>query len=382
MIMIKSKKITVVFQGYIDPIKLGSGATDGTDFLYNLAQTKAALPKAKIVLSTWNSFEFPADYNTAEKLGVDQLVLNTDPGGLPNIRFGFDAPNNANRQIASAAAGMALVDTKYALKLRADSFLTSDNLLKVYESYLNAVQRGAPALNSDTLTTKNKANKQKSKANKPKNKKTNSNKLGRKQNKKYSPIAVASFFTIDPSIYQHMAYHVSDWVQFGRRKVLQEYWSVKPMTKKNASYFENNDHDKEATFYDEQFRTRLAVEQHIAVKYAKARGYEVPSLYNETDESILEGHSKFLAEHFMVLDLDQIGLVFPKYDWVKEDEFAVINCVNHEDWYRLFSDYWQINAPDQNLLAAADQRQALKRSIADNVSVDQVTISQIYAQQS
>ncbi len=380
--MIKSKKITVVFQGYIDPKKLGSGATDGTDFLYNLAQTKVALPKAKIVLSTWNSFEFPADYNTAEKLGVDQLVLNSDPCGLPNIRFGFDAPNNANRQITSASAGMALVDTKYALKLRADSFLTSSNLLTIYDHYLDAVQRGAPAIDSDTLTTKNKTKKQKSKNEKLNKTKTSSNKLGKKRNKKYSPIAVASFFTIDPSIYQHMAFHVSDWVQFGRRKVLQEYWAVKPMTKKNATYFEDNDHDKEASFYDDQFRTRLAVEQHIATKYAQARGYKVPKHYNETDQSILKGYNRFLAEHFIVLDLDQIGLVFPKYDWVKNDDFAVINCVNHEDWYRLFNDYWQINAPNQELLEAADQRQALKRNIANNITADNVTISQIYTQYS
>lgn len=179
--MIKSKKITVVFQGYIDPNKLGSGATDGTDFLYNLAQTKAALPKAKIVLSTWNSFEFPPEYNTAAKLGVDNLILNPDPGGLPNIRFGFDAPNNANRQIASASAGMALVATKYALKLRVDSFLTSANLLSIYDDYIKAVQRGAPQLNSDTLSAKARTKKQKSQK-------------GKKSNKKYSPIAVASFY--------------------------------------------------------------------------------------------------------------------------------------------------------------------------------------------
>lgn len=370
--MIKSKKITVVYQGYIDPDKLGSGNTDGTDFLYNLSQTKAALPDAKIILSTWNSFEFPAQYNTAQKLGVDSLILNEDPGGLPNIRFGFDAPNNANRQITSAAAGMALVDTKYALKLRADSYLTNANLLSIYDQYLEAVQRGAPQRDSDTLISKKSSSKSKTK-NKAK-------KLGKKVNKKYSPIAVANFFTIDPSLYQHMAYHVSDWLQFGRRKVLQEYWSVKPMTTKNATYFENNAHDMEATFYDDQFRTRLAVEQHIAANYAKSRSYKVPNLYNETDETILAGHDRFLAEHFMVLDIDQLGLSFPKYDWVKNDEFAVLNCVNHEDWYRLFTDYWQVESPNQALLQAGDERQALKRNAAASITTNQLSINQIYPQ--
>ena len=126
--MIKSKKITVVYQGYIDPDKLGSGNTDGTDFLYNLTQTKAALPDAKIILSTWNSFEFPAQYKTAQKLGVDRLILNEDPGGLPNIRFGFDQTNNDNLIITVAAAGMAVVDPKYALNLSASSYVTSANV--------------------------------------------------------------------------------------------------------------------------------------------------------------------------------------------------------------------------------------------------------------
>ena len=381
--MIKSKKITVVFQGYIDPDKLGSGATDGTDFCYNLAQTKAALPKAKIVLSTWNSFEFPPEYNTAAKLGVDKLILNPDPGGLPNIKFGYDTANNVNRQITSTSAGMALVNTKYALKMRTDSFLTSANLLRLYDEYLQAVQRGAPQSGSETLNVKNKDKSSKLSAKQPKsltasNKKSTNNTQSGKRNKKYAPIAVTSFFTIDPSVYEHMAYHISDWVQFGRRKTLQEYWSVKPMRKKNATYFENHDQNDVAVFSDNQFRTRLAVEQHIAIKYAKARGYPVPSQYNDIDEGILQGHQRFLAEHFIVLDLEQFGLSFPKYDWVKNDDFMALNCINHEDWYRLFNDHWRIDSPNQALLDAADQRQALKRDSATKVAAEQLTMSRIY----
>lgn len=374
--MIKSKKITVVFQGHIDSSALGSGATDGSDFLYNLAQTKAALPKAKIILSTWNSFEFPPEYNTAAKLGVDKLILNTDPGGLPNIKFGYDTPNNANRQIASTTAGMALVTTKYALKLRTDSFLNGANLLRIYDNYLDAIRRGAPQLDSDTLSSKNKAQDKDKTSKLQKGKK--SDRRNKKKNKKYSPIAVTTFFTIDPNVYEHMAYHVSDWVQFGRRKALQEYWSVKPMTRKNATYFESVDQDSDATFFDNQFRTRLAVEQHITVKYAKARGYDVPSQYNEIDETILKGYNRFLAEHFIVLNLEQFGLSFPKYDWVKDDDFMALNCINHEDWYRLFSDHWRIQSPDQSLLQEAEQRQALKRDSATKVAAEQLTMSRIY----
>ncbi len=370
--MIKSKKITVVFQGHIDPNQLGTGATDGSDFLYNLAQTKKALPKARIILSTWNSFEFPSDYNTAAKLGVDHLVLNPDPGGLPNIKFGYDTPNNVNRQIASTAAGMALVATKYALKLRADSFLTSDHLLSIYDDYVKAIKK-APQSDSQTLSAQSPTSPQKA------SKKSKSSSVKRKKNnKKYSPIAVASFFTIDPNVYEHMAYHVSDWVQFGKRKALQEYWSVKPMSEKNATYFESHSHDDDAAFFDNQFRTKLAVEQHIAVKYAKSRGYKVPSHYNQIDDEILTGYNRFLAEHFIVLDLDQFGLSFPKYGWVRGDDFMALNCVSHEDWYRLLSEHWQLDNPNQALLDAADSRLALKRDNLARIAAEQVTMSLIY----
>lgn len=363
--MIKSKKITIVFQGQIDPNQLGSGATDGTDFLYNLAQTKKALPNAKVILSTWNSFEFPSDYNTAAKLGVDRLILNPDPGGLPNIKFGYDTPNNVNRQITSTAAGMALVTTKYALKLRADSFLTSDSLLAIYDDYVKAIKK-APQSDSQTLSPQSK-----------KAKKIGTKKR-KKNNKKYSPIAVASFFTIDPNVYEHMAFHVSDWVQFGKRKVLQEYWSVKPMSEKNATYFESHNHDDDAAFFDNQFRTKLAVEQHIAIKYAKSRGYKVPSHYNQIDDDILNGYNRFLAEHFIVLDLERFGLSFPKYGWVQGDDFMALNCVSHEDWYRLLNEHWQLNNPDQSLLDAADNRLALKRDSFARIAAEQVTMSLIY----
>lgn len=368
-IMIKSKKITIVFQGQIDPSQLGSGATDGTDFLYNLAQTKKALPNAKVILSTWNSFEFPSYYNTAAKLGVDRLILNPDPGGLPNIKFGYDTPNNVNRQIASTAAGMALVNTKYALKLRADSFLTSDNLLSIYDDYVKAIKK-APQSDSQTLSPASKKASKKSKAGGAKKRKKN--------NKNYSPIAVASFFTIDPNVYEHMAFHVSDWVQFGKRKALQEYWSVKPMSEKNATYFESNHHDDDAAFFDNQFRTKLAVEQHIAVKYAKSRGYKVPTHYNHIDDDILKGYNRFLAEHFIVLDLEQFGLSFPKYGWVQGDDFMALNCVSHEDWYRMLSEHWQLKNPDQSLLDAADNRLALKRDNLARIAAEQVTMSLIY----
>lgn len=317
--MIDSREITVVFQGGINTALLGSGRDDGSDFLYNVAQTRKQLPLATIILSTWDSLNFSEPYNNAEKLGIDKLVLSPDPGGLPNIKFGYDTPNNVNRQIVSSQAGIHAVTTEYTIKLRSDSYLTSDHLLTVYQAYQNQVQ------SLDGCET-------------------------------YSPIIVPHLFTIDPSVYEHMAYHVSDWAQFGQTHTLQEYWSATWMSEENARYFEKNAQNSQASYGNDAFRTRLAVEQHLATQYASVRGYTVPTQYNQITDEILQDHQDFLATHIIVLDTIDFGLALPKYDWALHDDFMRLNCLNHDDWYQLFANHWQLPYPDSQRLANAQVR--------------------------
>lgn len=328
--MVDSKQVTVVFQGSLKIDLLGSGQDNGSDFLYNVARTRAAYPQASIILSTWDNLPLPAHLDTAEKLGIDKLILSPDPGGLPNIKFGHDDPNNVNRQIVSSQAGLRAVITPYAIKLRTDSFLLSDNLLHVYDSY----QQQLDEANNTHLREKNH----------------------------YAPIIVPHLFTIDPEVYEHMAYHVSDWAQFGQTADLQEYWSVDLMSREDACYFERHSHDADASYGNDAFRTRLAVEQHIATHYAKARGYTTPEQYNQITDDILQGHRDFLAKHIIVLDTSDFGLALPKYAWAWQDWFMQLNCLNHDDWYQLFSDYWQLSERDAGRLANAEARRQQKRA--------------------
>lgn len=319
-----SGQVTVVFQGGIQPDLLGSGREDGNDFLYNVARTRAALPNATIVLSTWDS-RLPERYASADILGIDQLVLNPDPGGLPNIKFGYDAPNNVNRQIVSTQAGLAQVTTPYALKLRSDSYLINDNLLPFYQYYTEQIHTNTSQAASG-----------------------------------YSPIVVPNFFTIDPTMYEHMAFHVSDWAQFGRQETLSEYWSVPLMMTDNATYFERHSHDPDGRFADNAFRTRLAVEQHLATHWAQKLGFVIPKHYNNITAQILDAHNRFLASQIIVLDMADFGLSLPKYAWTLTDEFMAINCLSHDDWYQLFYDHWYPNQVDTMRLAHAEARLKIK----------------------
>lgn len=342
--MLESNQVSIIFQGGVNTRHLGTNRDDGSDFLYNVARTKAAYPHAKIILSTWQNVALPADLATAEQLGIDAIVRSPDPGGLPNIKFGYHAPNNVNRQIVSTAAGLQAVTTPYAIKLRTDSYLTCDHLLGYYQDYQQRVL--ASHLASQTLANPQHA----------------STPIHASPTPPYEPIVVPHLFTIDPNVYEHMAYHVSDWAQFATTAALQAYWSVPLMREADARYFEYHAHDIEASYGNDAFRTRLAVEQHIATHYAHAQGFVTPAYYNQITPRILQAHQDFLARHVIVLDTAEFGLALPKYGWAYSDEFMRLNCISHDDWYQIFCDYWQLPNPDTARLTHAQARARQKRA--------------------
>lgn len=120
--------ITVVVQGPVQslPERLqDEGITQRC-----LKSVRSYLPGARIVLSTW------ADQDL-DGLEFEELVVNEDPG--PNIigydRNGEPRKENTNRQIVSTMGGLRRVSTKYAMKLRADNFLTGAGFKELQQRY-------------------------------------------------------------------------------------------------------------------------------------------------------------------------------------------------------------------------------------------------------
>ena len=278
---ITEQDITVVFQGPVIPGPQGTAAL--------IRRTRQALPLSRYVLSTWTGS------NLAD-VAVDGVVLSQDPGGLPGIkcRDGAGEFNNINRQLLSTQRGLSGVATPFAIKMRTDCCLE-------HTGFLQSFQRFAPVTEAP------------------------------------SRIVVSSLFTIDPAMFEQMPYHVSDWFQFGDTTTLRTYWSSPPfMSTDDATFYERHVHASHSTFMDRRFRSRLAVEQFLAVHYAQHCGYEVPRYHNECREAVLEGHRRFLARHFLVLDPWDLGLCFPKYDWAYRSSFQQLNCLLFIDWYRLY----------------------------------------------
>ncbi|ALA61026.1 WavE lipopolysaccharide synthesis family protein [Nitrospira moscoviensis] len=276
---ITDSDITFVFQG---PVLPGAG---GTAELVRL--TRRAFPRSRCVLSTWTG---------ADLSGVpfDRVVLSRDPGGLPGIkaRDGAGESNNVNRQLLSTRRGLEEVVTDYAVKIRTDCALEHAGFLATANRFLDA---GAGPR-----------------------------------------ILAPSLFTIDPLMFEQMPYHVSDWFQFGPTPALQRYWSAPFMAEQDAVFYERRPHARHSTFMDRRFRTRLAVEQYLAVQYAEPLGYPVPQYHNDIADSVMEGHRRFVARHWLIVDPWDLGLRFSKYHWAYRSGFQRLNCLLFVDWYGLY----------------------------------------------
>jgi hypothetical protein len=278
----KTADITLVFQGAFKPYV----TRDYENFARNIRLTRKVLPGARIILSTWAGADVPPG------LELDALVESADPGGLAPLKLDDRKVNNVNRQLLSTQAGLAVVGTPYAVKLRTDCFLEHAGFIDYYREQL-ALDGGRERL------------------------------------------LASSFFTLDPTMFERLAYHLSDWFQFGPAALLRDYWAAPPMSSKDARQYENQEHASGSTVFERKFRARFAVEQHLCLHFAHARGYAVPRFLNDGSDRVLADYQRFLAHEVLLLDPWQIGLRFDKYGWVGNSAFQRLNNLMHLDWLAL-----------------------------------------------
>jgi hypothetical protein len=306
---INERDVTVVFQGPVVP------GPEGTAHL--VGRTRQALPAARYILSTWEGSD-------CRHIGVDEIVLSKDPGGLPGIkrRDGPRVLNNVNRQLRSTARGLAAVRTPYAIKIRSDCALEQSRILNEYDRWCAA-----------TPTER---------------------------------MLACSIFTVDPMMFEQMTYHVSDWVQLAATGLLQDYWSAPFMQEQDATHYERVPYASHSTFMDRRFRCRLAVEQYVACRYAERLGYPVPAFHNDVRPEVLAGHRRFLAERTAIVDPWDIGLHFPKYAWAYRSAFQRLNCVLFQDWYQISADEGCLSPAKHVAPACAPRRQ--RKQVARRLS--------------
>jgi hypothetical protein len=280
--VMRNEDITLLFQG---PWVQATAA--------RIASAKMVFSGAYVVLSTWKS-----DSIKVETGLVDEVVFSDDPGELPPYKFGEDSPpNNINRQIVSAKAGLARVRTPYVAKLRTDCSLDSRAVVDIY------LAQGAD-----------------------------------------SKIVVSSFYTVHPDGIEAFQFHVSDWFQFGRTQHVRQYWDLALMSEDEALWFERRDHAVESHYFARLYRSRYAPEQHVSVAYAKKKGYRTPDSIDDRRPDIVVEYKHFLASQFVVMNHADLDLVFAKYDGLRASNYQFFNCVNVDDWLSLQAAYAPLSA--------------------------------------
>lgn len=286
--MITSDQVSVVLQGDIR-----------YDTLEAIASVRHHLPNATLILST-----FP-DHRVEQVASlVDRLVVSEDPGPLPPATGCASGPeNNINRQIRSAQAGLALVCTPYALKLRSDAIIKSRGFLRLFSAF-EASEPGSERL------------------------------------------VVNSYFTRHPRGISCYLFHVSDWMVFGPTKKVVDYWNVPLMTREDATWFDQYKHIPDSTLVAKRFRARYAPEQYVTVAYAAKRGYRVPQFLNDSSNKLIESYERFLAKELIVEGPKCLGIELKKYDHVAESLYLRIDCLSHRDWRVLYENFMAGPAPE------------------------------------
>lgn len=285
----KNEDITVVVQGPVQ--SLPERRQDEGITVRCLGSVRTHLAGAHIILSTWNN----QDLNG---LDYDELVINADPGA--NIcgydRRGEPRRENTNRQIVSTAGGLHRVKTRYALKLRADNYLTGSGFKELQQRYVERCEEFQILLERVVVT----------------------NTLARR--------------------YYHgrrVAFFLSDFFDFGLTEDLINIWDL-PM-------FEDYPFDAGMTGTLQHAGAPVHifdVDQILALAFINKNREPKVEMRDRFDNSsdLLHLSDVFFANNFVVATADQIGLGLPlKFTEGRQARpSSKASCLAASEWQRLY----------------------------------------------
>lgn len=254
--MIENRDITVVIQGPVvasTDREMEDGITAKA-----IASVRQFLPGSHIILSTWKG-------QPIDGLDVDDIILSDDPGNnvIEYRSSGEPVFVNENRQIVSSRNGLKRVITQYAIKLRSDNVLTSDNFKSLFEKYP----------------------------------------VRAKQQKLFKErVVINSLFTREISRGFPSLFHVSDFFYFGLTEDLLKIWDIPLFT----DFIQI---DKSELYAGYPYH-RLSCEQRLflsALKHSFGLDYNVKFL-TDYDRNLKKISKLTFANNFVVASADQVGL--------------------------------------------------------------------------
>jgi hypothetical protein len=259
--VIDSSEVSVVVQGPFHPASQGRRGTAEM-----LSAVRLHLPDAEIILSTWpNQFD--------GSVPCDCVIENDDPGAIGDRASNSFA--NLSRQIITSLSGLRRSTRKYALKLRTDCTLTSDNFLGIWE------EREPLGLRPALLTRK---------------------------------VMISAATCYNP-VRVPIPFHPSDFFHFGVTQDVTKLWEVPLVPTEVAIHFPEGTLSRywNSVPCESNLPFRTTPEQYLFLEFLARSGFPMTlkgiRSINPLD---LLFSDRLMARHFVVVDPFSAGIVLPE----------------------------------------------------------------------
>jgi hypothetical protein len=275
------------------------------------------LPKAEIILSTWENAD-------TSDLDFDILVKNEDPGGVcfhKSTSDGVEVLNNVNRQIMTTRAGLLTAHGRYALKIRSDFFLKGNGFLHYFGRWR---ERSAEW------------------------------RLTRER------VLACTVFSRNPHRIFPFAFHPGDWTFFGLRQDVLGIWNIPLAPEPETSqWFNTHPRPKPDVFPDAL--NRYTPEQYVWVSFLRKHGnIAFEHQWVDSPETFA------LSEKTIANNLTLISPVQWQFGTEKPPLKLVdsASIYTHGDWLRLYRRYcapFRFVGPDWERMAHSARWGAARR---------------------
>lgn len=276
---IDTKDISVVVQGAIDKVNTP----------ICLKSIRKYLPGAEIILSTWEGSE-------VDGLDYDILVLNEDPGNYICDEV-YKVYNNVNRQIVSTKNGLKKATKKYAIKIRSDMEIIGTGFLNYFGKFKKRCE--------ECKILKER-------------------------------VIINNLYCANP-LKTNFLFHVSDWVFFGLLEDILNIWDIPLQSEDVALYFKK--HNKPTVDSVKSWLFQFIPEQYIWINFLKKNDVSFTfTYYNDINETNLTLSELSFANNLIILNYEQFGIKFLKFDPYKWNYNAQYNYYDFLNLYKKYCD--------------------------------------------
>lgn len=287
---ISSDQISVIVQGAV-----------GQEIVECITSVRKVLPRAEIILSTWEGSSIPGG------LPINTCLFSADPGARPSIQPG-SAPNNTNRQLVSTLAGLRRATRAYALKLRTDFHVLHDGFADAFSP--SDVRDGKFTLFKHKIVI---------------------------------PHYATRFPTKDTA---SSPFHPSDLSLFGLTEDLIKFFDVPLVSNDDWDWAVRHKGIHRPITNTPIYLPRFAPEQHFFVNSLRLNGHAIEIEYHhDTRGDIATQSRRYIANNFVVLDMKRYGVSTKKASLSYAMTKDINDCYSHKIYRTEYRKWCDPHAP-------------------------------------